>query len=95
MIGLNECSQVAAQYTPLTRRGVNVLLTVGITCLCAALPQVASACQRVRSVLYNMRVKVDVRDVAMHPEYGRELERRLPGAQVPQVFVNGIHHGVR
>jgi len=46
-------------------------------------------------VLYNMRVKVDVRDVAMHPEYGRELERRLPGAQVPQVFVNGIHHGVR
>lgn len=53
-------------------------------------------CKFVRSIFENHRLKVDERDIFMEKKYQIELDHRLKtdGAQVPQVFVNGVWLGV-
>ncbi|XP_028513040.1 glutaredoxin domain-containing cysteine-rich protein 1 [Exaiptasia diaphana] len=52
-------------------------------------------CRVIRNIFENHRLKVDERDIFMEKKYQIELDRRLKieGAQVPQVFVNGVWLG--
>jgi glutaredoxin domain-containing cysteine-rich protein 1 len=54
----------------------------------------AYACQQIRQILQNHRVVFEERDVFLNSEFAEELEARLPGATVPQIFINGAHFGV-
>jgi len=53
-------------------------------------------CRVIRSIFENHRLKVDERDIFMEKKYQAELDSRLKteGAQVPQVFINGVWLGV-
>lgn len=48
-----------------------------------------SQCQAILKILYNMRIKVLVKDVSMDKAYMNELQERLPRSSVPQLFVKG------
>ncbi|EGD80581.1 hypothetical protein PTSG_01173 [Salpingoeca rosetta] len=51
------------------------------------------ACEEIKALFYNLRVRVDLRNIAMDKQARSELERRLPGAVVPQAFLEGRHLG--
>ena len=52
-------------------------------------------CKYLISLFYNLRVKIEERDVYINQQYFRELEERLEGkVTVPQVFISGQHIGV-
>jgi glutaredoxin-related protein len=59
-----------------------------------AVREMHSQCEEVRKVLYNMRLKVVVKDISMDSDLIKELEERLPGSTVPQLFANGVYFGV-
>eukprot|EP00052_Salpingoeca_macrocollata_P011537 m.88975 g.88975 ORF g.88975 m.88975 type:complete len:456 (+) comp18099_c0_seq2:662-2029(+) len=71
------------------RKGKIVLYTTTVK----AVRETHSVCEEVRRILYNMRLKVIIRDISMDSATVKELEQRLPGATVPQVFVNGEYFG--
>eukprot|EP00039_Didymoeca_costata_P008874 m.117983 g.117983 ORF g.117983 m.117983 type:complete len:634 (+) comp14267_c0_seq2:156-2057(+) len=50
-------------------------------------------CQKLTQLLYNLRVGAYFRDISMDKLYAKELQERLPGAMVPQIFAKGIHLG--
>lgn len=51
-------------------------------------------CKYLISLFYNLRVKIEERDVYINQQYFRELEERLEGkVTVPQVFISGQHIG--
>ena len=55
-------------------------------------------CVKVRQILRNLLIKVDERDVFMSRENQTELMERMGteyGLQLPQVFVDGQHLGVK
>ena len=53
-------------------------------------------CKYVLSVLHNLRVAVEERDIYKHRFFYNELESRMGMRMVavPQVFINGQHIGV-
>eukprot|EP00049_Salpingoeca_infusionum_P014531 m.274297 g.274297 ORF g.274297 m.274297 type:complete len:628 (+) comp15686_c1_seq22:513-2396(+) len=59
----------------------------------AALRERKQQCEDIKRVFYNLRLKVTYKDIALDAQLKTELEKRMPGATVPQVFVNGIHFG--
>ena len=53
------------------------------------------ACKRVRHILDTHMVEYEQRDIFMSRDNQRELQQRLgSNAEVPQLFVDGLHLGV-
>ena len=50
-------------------------------------------CQDVLKVFSNMRLRTERRDISLDDTYAKEFAERCPGADTPQVFVNGLHFG--
>ncbi len=59
-----------------------------------AVKETYSNCQEIRKILQRARVVFEERDVSLDSSFNKELQARLPGAKVPQVFLNGKHVGV-
>lgn len=56
-------------------------------------------CRYVKTVLHNLRVKVEERDIYMNKHFYKEMDDRLEEygvskLAVPQVFISGQHIGV-
>eukprot|EP00042_Codosiga_hollandica_P044265 m.432617 g.432617 ORF g.432617 m.432617 type:complete len:593 (-) comp56750_c0_seq1:137-1915(-) len=58
-----------------------------------AIRQTYSECQAILQIMYNMSVRLNIKDISMHPDYAKELETRLSGAKVPQLFFKAQHVG--
>eukprot|EP00047_Mylnosiga_fluctuans_P023378 m.137204 g.137204 ORF g.137204 m.137204 type:complete len:608 (+) comp9563_c0_seq4:58-1881(+) len=58
-----------------------------------AVRDVYEKCQRVLKIFELLRLKIQVKDIAMDSRFITELEERMPGSSVPQVFVSFINIG--
>jgi glutaredoxin len=52
------------------------------------------ACQELKKILQRARVVFEERDISLDSKFPKELQARLPGGSVPQLFLNGKHMGV-
>ena len=50
-------------------------------------------CEKIKQILYNLRVNAHIRDISMARQYFEELNERLPGVYPPQLFASGEHMG--
>eukprot|EP00049_Salpingoeca_infusionum_P002520 m.57776 g.57776 ORF g.57776 m.57776 type:complete len:737 (-) comp11629_c0_seq2:233-2443(-) len=58
-----------------------------------AIRETYQACEDLKALFYGLRLKVHLKNIAMDASAKRELEKRIPNATVPQVFVKGVHLG--
>ncbi len=59
-----------------------------------AVKETYSACLEIRKILQRARVTFEERDISLDSRFNKELQARLPGSKVPQLFLNGKHVGV-
>eukprot|EP00045_Choanoeca_perplexa_P015026 m.181328 g.181328 ORF g.181328 m.181328 type:complete len:119 (+) comp16870_c0_seq7:64-420(+) len=74
------------------RAGKVVVYVTGM----AAIRETYQRCEDIKKMFYNMRIKVNIKDISLDAATHEELKKRTnnPQPAVPQVFVNGHHFGV-
>eukprot|EP00045_Choanoeca_perplexa_P015027 m.181338 g.181338 ORF g.181338 m.181338 type:complete len:603 (+) comp16870_c0_seq9:129-1937(+) len=73
------------------RAGKVVVYVTGM----AAIRETYQRCEDIKKMFYNMRIKVNIKDISLDAATHEELKKRTnnPQPAVPQVFVNGHHFG--
>eukprot|EP00043_Microstomoeca_roanoka_P013455 m.131748 g.131748 ORF g.131748 m.131748 type:complete len:751 (+) comp15755_c0_seq1:154-2406(+) len=86
MLSSDELSRIFDMEAKSKRIVLYITTTTGVR-------ETFQACEEIKAIFYNLRLKVEIRNIAMDRQAKQELEKRLPGAIVPQAFLEGVHLG--